>query len=97
MRTAALPTFRKLYRRVDHTKDGFSTGLIKGPYTLIVGYSKYTVFFFTGAVWENPKPERYRETVLDPIFIKVLSSVTCPEKLFKLNVSLFLVWIISLQ
>lgn len=41
MRTAALPTFRKLYRRVDHSQVGFSTGLFKGPYVLRVEYSKY--------------------------------------------------------
>ncbi|KAJ8712939.1 hypothetical protein PYW08_008243 [Mythimna loreyi] len=47
MRTAALPTFRKLYRRVDHTQVGFSTGLVKGPYVLIVGYN-YPVTDFDG-------------------------------------------------
>ncbi|XP_026314221.1 cell cycle control protein 50A isoform X2 [Hyposmocoma kahamanoa] len=47
MRTAALPTFRKLYRRVDHSKDGFSTGLIKGAYKLIVEYN-YPVTDFDG-------------------------------------------------
>lgn len=40
MRTAALPTFRKLYRRVDHTKPGFQNGLVPGNYTLIVTYCK---------------------------------------------------------
>jgi len=38
MRTAALPTFRKLYRRIDHSKDGFKAGLSKGNYTLMVNY-----------------------------------------------------------
>ncbi|VVC88798.1 cell cycle control protein 50A [Leptidea sinapis] len=47
MRTAALPTFRKLYRRVDHTEVGFSTGLSNGPYTLIVEYN-YPVTDFDG-------------------------------------------------
>ncbi|CAG9791488.1 unnamed protein product [Diatraea saccharalis] len=47
MRTAALPTFRKLYRRVDHSKDGFSKGLTKGPYVLTVAYN-YPVTDFDG-------------------------------------------------
>jgi len=40
MRTAALPTFRKLYRRIDHTQDGFKNGLVPGNYTLRVKYCK---------------------------------------------------------
>ena len=40
MRTAALPTFRKLYRRVDHSVEPFKSGLPKGNYTLIVNYCK---------------------------------------------------------
>lgn len=47
MRTAALPTFRKLYRRVDHTQVGFSSGLVKGPYVLTVQYN-YPVTDFDG-------------------------------------------------
>jgi len=47
MRTAALPTFRKLYRRVDHTEAGFTDGLPKGNYTLFVTYS-YMVTKFEG-------------------------------------------------
>ncbi|XP_013184159.1 cell cycle control protein 50A [Amyelois transitella] len=47
MRTAALPTFRKLYRRVDHSKPGFSDGLLKGDYMLQVAYN-YTVINFNG-------------------------------------------------
>jgi len=43
MRTAALPTFRKLYRRVDHSKAGFTDGLPKGNYTLYVKYCKSVV------------------------------------------------------
>jgi len=43
MRTAALPTFRKLYRRVDHTTPGFTDGLPKGNYTLFVKYCKSVV------------------------------------------------------
>lgn len=40
MRTSALPTFRKLYRRVDQTKEGFISGLLKGKYVLSVKYCK---------------------------------------------------------
>lgn len=40
MRTAALPTFRKLYRRIDHSEAGFRDGLPEGNYTLIVKYCK---------------------------------------------------------
>lgn len=40
MRTAALPTFRKLYRRIDHSQQGFKSGLLAGNYTLIVKYCK---------------------------------------------------------
>ncbi|KZC08314.1 Cell cycle control protein 50A [Dufourea novaeangliae] len=47
MRTAALPTFRKLYRRVNHTVDGFSDGLLEGDYRLTVHYS-YPVSAFDG-------------------------------------------------
>lgn len=45
MRTAALPSFRKLYRRVDHTKKFYEEGLAKGDYTLQVDYSKFATFF----------------------------------------------------
>ena len=38
MRTAALPTFRKLYRRIQHTGD-FASGLPKGTYELNIDYS----------------------------------------------------------
>ncbi|XP_073948298.1 cell cycle control protein 50A-like [Choristoneura fumiferana] len=47
MRTAALPTFRKLYRRVKHDEFGFGEGLVKGLYTLKVEY-KYPVTDFEG-------------------------------------------------
>lgn len=40
MRTAALPTFRKLYRRVNHSVTGYTNGLVKGKYLLLVNYSK---------------------------------------------------------
>lgn len=39
MRTAALPTFRKLYRRIDHSQAGFGSGLLRGDYQLRVEYS----------------------------------------------------------
>ncbi|KAJ6649121.1 Cell cycle control protein 50A [Pseudolycoriella hygida] len=48
MRTAALPTFRKLYRRVDHGQDNYNDGLRRGNYTLIVSYS-YSVADFDGS------------------------------------------------
>jgi LEM3 (ligand-effect modulator 3) family / CDC50 family len=38
MRTSALPTFRKLYRRVNHTAEGFIGGLLRGNYVLTVKY-----------------------------------------------------------
>jgi len=38
MRTAALPNFRKLYRRVNHT-GVFANGLPAGNYTLNIVYS----------------------------------------------------------
>ncbi|XP_044754398.1 cell cycle control protein 50A isoform X2 [Coccinella septempunctata] len=47
MRTAALPTFRKLYRRVNHSQPGLANGLIKGTYELEVEYS-YDVSEFDG-------------------------------------------------
>lgn len=48
MRTAALPTFRKLYRRVDHSKVGFTDGLMNGEYMLEVEYN-YDVSPFDGS------------------------------------------------
>ncbi|XP_059616086.1 cell cycle control protein 50A [Phlebotomus argentipes] len=48
MRTAALPSFRKLYRRVDHSSGQFSEGLPKGDYTLKVDYT-YSVTEFEGS------------------------------------------------
>ncbi|KAK7601241.1 hypothetical protein V9T40_008682 [Parthenolecanium corni] len=47
MRTAALPNFRKLYRRVNHTEEKFSHGLPKGDYLLHVNYN-YPVKPFKG-------------------------------------------------
>lgn len=46
MRTAALPTFRKLYRRLNLTAEGYSSGLKAGNYILNVTYSEQTNFFF---------------------------------------------------
>uniref|UniRef100_A0A6M2DGM4 Putative cell cycle control protein n=1 Tax=Xenopsylla cheopis TaxID=163159 RepID=A0A6M2DGM4_XENCH len=48
MRTAALPNFRKLYRRVDHSKKDYADGLPKGNYTLRIDYS-YSVSEFDGS------------------------------------------------
>ncbi|XP_025835181.1 cell cycle control protein 50A-like, partial [Agrilus planipennis] len=48
MRTAALPTFRKLYRRVDHNISGFMDGLMRGKYELLVNYT-YDVSHFDGS------------------------------------------------
>jgi hypothetical protein len=39
MRTAALPTFRKLYRRLNRTAEGYNSGLKSGSYILHVDYS----------------------------------------------------------
>ncbi|KAJ8682069.1 hypothetical protein QAD02_017861 [Eretmocerus hayati] len=47
MRTAALPSFRKLYRRIDHESSGFGDGLQAGNYTLRIKYS-YQVSSFEG-------------------------------------------------
>ncbi len=41
MRTAAMPTFRKLYRRLNSANSStFQNGLPKGNYTLTINYSK---------------------------------------------------------
>lgn len=47
MRTAALPNFRKLYRRIDHGQEFFKEGLSPGNYTLEVDYA-YKVTEFDG-------------------------------------------------
>uniref|UniRef100_A0A2P2I6L1 Cell cycle control protein 50A-like n=1 Tax=Hirondellea gigas TaxID=1518452 RepID=A0A2P2I6L1_9CRUS len=47
MRTAAFPSFRKLYRRVDHSKSQFKNSLQNGPYMLEVDYN-YPVSSFGG-------------------------------------------------
>lgn len=46
MRTAALPSFRKLYRRLDQTKSQYSKGLKAGNYTLNINYSKFPNCYF---------------------------------------------------
>ncbi|KAM7286824.1 cell cycle control protein 50A [Ixodes scapularis] len=48
MRTAALPTFRKLYGRVDHTQEYFINALPKGTYDLEIQY-RYPVAPFKGS------------------------------------------------
>ena len=41
MRTAALPNFRKLYRKIDHSSnDQYKNGLPAGKYSLSIDYSK---------------------------------------------------------
>lgn len=45
MRTAALPSFRKLYRRVDHSQKFFQNGLRAGIYELTVNYSELDFVF----------------------------------------------------
>lgn len=40
MRTAALPNFRKLYRRINHEQEGYKDGLPKGDYRFEINYSK---------------------------------------------------------
>lgn len=47
MRTAALPTFRKLWRRVDHSVAGFENGLPAGNYTIDISYN-FPVVDFAG-------------------------------------------------
>lgn len=42
MRTAALPSFRKFYRKVNHSANQFQNGLSKGNYQLSICYSKPT-------------------------------------------------------
>ena len=39
MRTAALPNFRKLYRRVNHSSGSFASSLPNGTYHLTINYS----------------------------------------------------------
>ena len=46
MRTAALPTFRKLYRRLDRDQPGFQSGLQAGNYSIHVTYSQSSFLLF---------------------------------------------------
>lgn len=48
MRTAALPSFRKLYRLIDHRQKYYGDGLMHGNYTLVVNY-RYSVSSFDGS------------------------------------------------
>lgn len=41
MRTAAFPSFRKLYGRIDDSAGYFAKGLFQGRYQLIIEYSKW--------------------------------------------------------
>lgn len=43
MRTAALPTFRKLYRKVNNTQAPFTMGLLMGNYHLELNYCKFSL------------------------------------------------------
>lgn len=43
MRTAALPSFRKLYRRIDHASPTYENGLSAGKYRLHVDYSAFII------------------------------------------------------
>lgn len=43
MRTAALPTFRKLYRRVDHSVPKYMDGLRRGKYQLEIDYGNINI------------------------------------------------------
>ncbi|KAL3843163.1 hypothetical protein ACJMK2_021114 [Sinanodonta woodiana] len=47
MRTAALPTFRKLHSRINHNESPFKEGLPKGTYTVDIVYA-YPVTSFQG-------------------------------------------------
>ncbi|XP_060556357.1 cell cycle control protein 50A-like isoform X3 [Ruditapes philippinarum] len=47
MRTAALPTFRKLHRRINHQQTEFTDGLPKGQYEVTIDYA-YPVTLFDG-------------------------------------------------
>ncbi|ESO91689.1 hypothetical protein LOTGIDRAFT_191383 [Lottia gigantea] len=48
MRTAALPSFRKLYRRIDHSQSEFKDGLKEGQYLISINYA-YPVTAFEGS------------------------------------------------
>lgn len=46
MRTAALPTFRKFHRRVNHASSPFNDGLPAGNYTVYIDYSMFILVNF---------------------------------------------------
>jgi len=47
MRTAAMPTFRKLYRKLVSTGSStFQNGLPQGNYVLTINYSKIFIYYF---------------------------------------------------
>lgn len=48
MRTAALPSFRKLYRRIDHASPTYENGLSAGKYRLHVDYSEFISLYPSG-------------------------------------------------
>ena len=51
MRVAAFPTFRKLYRKLDHAKDAiFADRLPAGKYELKIEYSEFQDQLVTGIV-----------------------------------------------
>lgn len=45
MRTAAFPTFRKVYGMLDRTQDQYSNGLPSGSYTITINYNYPTVAY----------------------------------------------------
>lgn len=52
MRTAALPTFRKLYRRIDHSASQYMDGLRRGKYELEVDYCNYQFIILNDACYD---------------------------------------------
>lgn len=61
MRTAALPTFRKLYRRINHSEPGYANGLHEGEYILQVHYSRYISKLYV-KFWQIGKNKSYYMT-----------------------------------
>ena len=59
MRTAALPTFRKLYRRLNRTAEGYASGLEAGKYILNVTYSKHSPNRFRFRLFRSRKLARH--------------------------------------
>ena len=62
MRTAALPNFRKLYRRIDHTGE-LENGLPDKKFSFIIEYRKQNFFA------ERPEHE-LTSCVRDPLLLK---------------------------